>query len=149
MRPDLGHSEALSLRDEAALSPGDGLALLVPGPDQRPVLIPAPLGDAVLPGHIVAVLHHLGVLVLLLGLGAPHDLVLGREDPHTAPWLVEHLQSTHGECFHLETRGSVVSGSLQAQLTNLAVHLSHLHTNLLPPLFTGLDELRHTAAAKI
>ena len=29
------------------------------------------------------------------------------------------------------------------------MHLRHLHTNLLPLLFTGLDELRDTTAAKI
>ena len=131
MRSDLGHCEALYLRLETALSPGDGLTLLVPSPDQAPVLIAAPLGDTVLSRHVLAVLHHLGVLHLLLALGAPHHLVLGREDPHAAPWFVQHLQPTHGECLHL------------------AVHLSHLHTNLLPPLHTGLDELCLTAAVEI
>ena len=146
---DLRHCEVLYLGLEAALSPGDRLTLLVSGPEERSVLIAAPLSDTVLLGDIAAVLHHLGVLVLLLGLGAPHDLVLGGEDPHTAPGFVDHLQTTHRECLHLETSGSVVSGRLQGRLTNLALHLSDLHTNLLPPLLTGFDELRLTTAAKI
>ena len=85
---------------------------MVPSPDQATISITTPLSDTVLPRHIVAVLHHLGVLHLLLGLGAPHDLILGREDSHTAPWFVQHLQAAHWEGFHLVRRGSVVSGGL-------------------------------------
>ena len=112
MRSDLGHCEALYLRLETALSPGDGLTLLVSGPDQRSILIAPPLSDTVLLRHIPAVLNHLGVLDLLLELGAPHHRVLGREDPHTAPWFVQHLQTTQWECLHLGTSGSVISVSL-------------------------------------
>ena len=76
---------------------------------QLPHTVPRPLRDAVLLGDVLTVLHHLGVLHPLLGLGAPHDLILGRKDSHTAPGLVQHLQPTHWECFHLKTSGSELS----------------------------------------
>ena len=109
---DLRHCEVLYLRLEAALSPGDRLTLLVSGPEERSVLIAAPLSDTILLGDIAAVLHHLGVPDLLLELGAPHDGELVGEHSHTAPWFVQHLQPTHWEGFHLGTRG--VSGIRQA-----------------------------------
>ena len=52
---------------------------------QLPPTVPRPLCDAVLLGDVLAVLHHLGVLHLLLALSAPHHLVLVRE--HSQPPL--------------------------------------------------------------
>ena len=130
MRADLGHCEALYLRLQTALSPGDGLTLLVSSPDQRSISVPVPLGDTILLRHIPAVFHHLGVPHLLLGLGAPHDLVLGREHPHTPPWFVQHLQPTHWECFHLGTRGGqwCQSGSRLTFPTSQCISVTSIQT---------------------
>ena len=44
---NLGDDELNLLGYELALLPGDGLALLGPGPDLLPVLVRLPVGDAV------------------------------------------------------------------------------------------------------
>ena len=44
---NLGDHELDLLRHQLALLPGDGLALLRPGPDLLPVLVSLPVGDAV------------------------------------------------------------------------------------------------------
>ena len=45
--PYLGYDELDLLLHQLALLPGDGLALLGPGPDLLPVLVRLPVGDAV------------------------------------------------------------------------------------------------------
>ena len=123
---------------------------MVSSPEERSVLIAAPLSDTILLGDIAAVLHHLGVPDLLLELGAPHDGELVGEDSHTAPWFVEHLQPTHWEGFHLGTMGGQwYQSGCRLTFSYLAVHLSDLHTNRLPPLHAGLDELSHTTSPRI
>ena len=103
---------------------------MVSSPEERSVLIAAPLSDTILLGDIAAVLHHLGVLDLLLELGAPHDGELVGEDSHTAPWFVEHLQPTHWEGFHLGTMGGqwYQSGSRLTFPTSQCISVTSIQT---------------------